>query len=179
LGEPNVGWFRPRPSRRSLGNEAFERKNVRVELYPYIKLVHILLAIMAVGFNASYGIWLARAAKEPEHESHVLRTIKVLDDRFANPAYILLLLTGILMVVISPLEFETLWISLSIGLWVLLALIGLLGYTPTLRRQIALVDSGQAGSAEFERLAKRGQILGGILAVIVLVIIYLMVLKPA
>jgi uncharacterized membrane protein len=150
-----------------------------VELYPYIKFVHIFLAIMAVGFNASYGIWLARAAKEPAHESHVLRTIKVLDDRFANPAYVLLLLTGILMVVISPLEFETLWISTSIGLWVLLALIGFLGYTPTLRRQIALLDSGQGGSGEFQRLAKRGQMLGGILAVVVLVIIYLMVLKPA
>jgi uncharacterized membrane protein len=149
-----------------------------VEFYPYIKLLHVLLAIMAVGFNASYGIWLARAAKEPEHESHVLRTVKVLDDRFANPAYGLLLLTGILMVVISPLDFQTLWVSMSLGLWVLLALIGLLGYTPTLRRQIALVDSGQGSSADFGRLAKRGQLLGMILAVIVLVIIYLMVVKP-
>ncbi len=150
-----------------------------MELYPYIKLLHILLAIMAVGFNASYGIWLARAAKEPEHQSHVLRTIKVLDDRFANPAYVLLLLTGILMVVISPLEFETLWISASIGLWMLLALIGLLGYTPALRRQIVLIDSGHSSSSEFQQLAKRGQLIGMILAVIVLVIIYLMVVKPA
>ena len=60
-------------------------------LYPYIKLLHVLLAIVAVGFNASYGIWLARAAREPEHLGHVLRGIKILDDRFANPAYGLLL----------------------------------------------------------------------------------------
>ncbi|HEX2053105.1 MAG TPA: DUF2269 family protein [Actinomycetota bacterium] len=149
-----------------------------MELYPYLKYVHILLAIMAVGFNASYGIWLARAAKEPEHESHVLRTIKVLDDRFANPAYGLLLLTGIVMVLISPLEFEMLWISVSIGLWLVLALLGFLGYTPTLRKQIALLESGGGGSAEYRRLATRGRILGIVLAVIVLVIIYLMVLKP-
>ena len=147
--------------------------------YPYVKYLHILLAIMAVGFNASYGIWLARAAKEPEHESHVLRTIKVLDDLFANPAYGLLLLTGIVMVLISPLEFETLWISLSIGLWVVLALIGFLGYTPTLRKQIALLESGGGGTAEYKGLAVRGRVLGIVLAVIVLVIVYLMVLKPA
>lgn len=146
--------------------------------YPYLKYLHILLAVMAVGFNASYGIWLARAAKEPEHESHVLRTIKVLDDRFANPGYGLLLLTGIVMVLISPLEFETLWISLSIGLWLILALIGFLGYTPTLRKQIALLDSGGGGSAEYRALAARGRVLGIVLAVTVLVIIYLMVLKP-
>lgn len=147
--------------------------------YPYVKFLHVLLAVMAVGFNASYGIWLARAAKEPEHQSHVLRTIKVLDDRFANPAYVLLLLTGVLMVVISPLDFGTLWISTSIGLWILLALVGFLGYTPTLRRQIALLESGQGSSPEYRRLATRGQVLGVILAVIVLVIVYLMVLKPA
>ncbi len=149
-----------------------------MSFYPYIKLLHILLAIMAVGFNASYGIWLARAAKEPEHQSHVLRTIKILDDRFANPAYGFLFLTGLLMVAISPLSISTFWISTSIGLWLVLGFLAFFGYSPTLRRQIALLDSGQSGSGEFERLAKRGQIVGMILALIILLILYLMVVKP-
>ena len=38
-----------------------------MSLYSVLKFFHVLLAIVAVGFNASYGIWLARAAKEPEH----------------------------------------------------------------------------------------------------------------
>ena len=63
------------------------------------KFVHVLLAIVAVGFNASYGIWLARVANAPQAtQSHVLRTIKFLDDRIANPAYGLLLVTGLFMV---------------------------------------------------------------------------------
>ncbi len=41
-------------------------------LYEVIKFFHVLLAIVAVGFNATYGIWLARAAKEPEHEAFTL-----------------------------------------------------------------------------------------------------------
>jgi len=57
-----------------------------MSLYSILKFFHVLLAIVAVGFNASYGIWLARAAREPQHELHVLRGIKILDDRFANPA---------------------------------------------------------------------------------------------
>ncbi len=44
--------------------------------YQLAKFIHVLLAIIAVGFNASYGIWLARAAKAPQAtQSHVLRSI--------------------------------------------------------------------------------------------------------
>lgn len=149
-----------------------------MRFYPFIKLLHVLLAIIAVGFNASYGIWLARASKEPQHNLYALRTIKILDDRFANPAYGLLLVTGLVMVAISPLSLRTFWVSTAIGLWLVLLLLGALGYTQTLRKQIALVESGQGDSAEFKRLAKRGQILGIVLALIVLLILYLMVVKP-
>jgi uncharacterized membrane protein len=76
-------------------------------LHPYIKFVHVLLAIVAVGFNASYGIWLARAAREPAHLGHVLRGIKMLDDRFANPAYGLLLVTGLANVFIGGIPLTT------------------------------------------------------------------------
>ena len=51
-------------------------------LYPWLNTGHILLAIVAVGFNLTYGILIRRAAAEPEHFGHVLRTVKVLDDRF-------------------------------------------------------------------------------------------------
>ena len=55
--------------------------------FQFLKFIHVLLAIVAVGFNASYGIWLARSASAPQAtQSHVLRTIKFLDDRIANPA---------------------------------------------------------------------------------------------
>jgi uncharacterized membrane protein len=72
--------------------------------YAFLKSLHVLLAIVAVGFNAAYGVLLARAAREPEHLSHVLRTVKVLDDRFANPAYGLLLVTGLAMVVVGDVD---------------------------------------------------------------------------
>lgn len=52
-----------------------------------MKFVHVLSAIVAVGFNLSYGVLTSRSAKEPEHELHVLETIKVLDARFANVGY--------------------------------------------------------------------------------------------
>ncbi len=149
-----------------------------LEPYSLLKFVHVVLAIVAVGFNASYGIWLARAAREPQHLGHVLRGIKTLDDRFANPAYMLLLVTGLLTAVAGNIPFETFWIAASIGLWVVLVAGGLAIYTPTLRRQIALVEAGQAETDEYRALARRGALAGVVLAVIVVVIVFLMVTKP-
>ena len=148
--------------------------------YQLTKFFHVLLAILAVGFNASYGFWLARMAKAPQGtQSHVLRTIKFLDDRIANPAYGLLLITGLFMVFNAGIPFSRLWIAAGIGLWVVLIFVGLGFYTPTLRDQIRVLESEGPGSEEYQRLAARGRSLGILLGIIVLVIVWLMVVKPA
>lgn len=149
-----------------------------MDLYGALKYVHVVLAIVAVGFNASYGIWLARAAREPQHLGHVLRGIRILDDRFANPAYVLLLITGVAMVVLGDLPFMTFWIATSLVIYAAVVLLGLGVYTPTLRRQIAVLDSTGPEGPEYKRLAMRGTVVGLALAVGVLVIVFLMVLKP-
>ena len=147
--------------------------------FQFLKFIHVLLAIVAVGFNASYGIWLARSASAPQAtQSHVLRTIKFLDDRIANPAYGLLLLTGLWMIFSAGIPVR-LWIALSIGLWLVLVVVGLGVYTPTLRDQIRVLESEGPGSEEYQRLSSRGRALGIVLGIIVIVIVFLMVTKPA
>src|SRR5918992_4786895 len=148
-----------------------------VSTYNVLKFAHVFLAIVAVGFNASYGILLGRANREPEHMGHVLRTVKVLDDRFANPAYGLLLVTGLSMVFVGDLALSQFWLATSLGIYVALVLGGLFGYTPTLRRQIAVLESEGSDSPEFRRLSARGTMIGILLAVGVTVIIFLMVTK--
>ncbi|HEX2026760.1 MAG TPA: DUF2269 family protein [Nitriliruptorales bacterium] len=147
-------------------------------LYLFLKFFHVLLAIVAVGFNASYGIWLTRAAREPAHTLHVLRGIKVLDDRFANPAYGLLLVTGIAMLVVGDISPRTFWVATALVLYAVLVIVAVVVYSPTLRRQIAMVESGGVDSEPYRRLATRGAATGGALALIVVVIVFLMVTKP-
>lgn len=147
-------------------------------LYEWLKFAHVLLAIIAVGFNASYAIWLARSARDPTRESFALRTIKVLDDRFANPAYGLLLVTGLLMIWEADLPLSTFWISTSIGIYAAVMLLGLGVYTPTLRKQIRALEEGGPESPDYRRLSNRGTMVGILLAIMVIVIVFLMVTKP-
>jgi uncharacterized membrane protein len=147
--------------------------------YTLVKFLHIFFAIVAVGFNATYGIWLARAQRDPRHLDFALRGVKLLDDYFANPAYALLLLSGLTMALIAgyPL-FTTFWLLAALILWVILVAVGVGLYTPTLSRQIKALATSGAKSAEFLALATRGTILGIVLGVIVLMILALMVFKP-
>ena len=133
-----------------------------MSLYVLLKFLHVLLAIIAIGFNASYPIWLARAKREPEHALYALKGIKILDDRFANPAYGLLLVLGLAMAFTGGYSLGTPWISAALTLYVLLVLGGLLFYSPTLKRQIAVLETSGPGSEEFNRLSQRFSFLASI-----------------
>ena len=148
-------------------------------LYTTVKFIHILLAIIAFGFNATYGVWLARAQQHPEHLDFALRGVKFLDDYFANPAYLLLLVSGLTMVFVAGYNIlTTLWLLTALVLWLIAIVLGYAVYTPTLSRQIRVLATSGAESAEFGRLSTRGRVLGIILAVVVLAILVMMVFKP-
>jgi uncharacterized membrane protein len=143
-----------------------------------VKYIHILAAIVAVGFNISYVVWIIRARREPTHTAFALKGIKFIDDRIANPAYGLLLLTGLLMVFLGGYSFTTLWIDAALVLYVVLIVLAVRFYTPSLRDQIKLAEAGDTTSAAFTSLASRSQIVGQALGLIVLVILAMMVFKP-
>ncbi|MBI2845294.1 MAG: DUF2269 family protein [Chloroflexi bacterium] len=147
-------------------------------LYSLLKWLHVLLAMIAVGANITYGLWIRQAARNPQNLPFVLRGLKFVDDRVANPAYILLLITGLAMVWVGGLSLTTPWILLSLILYGAVATIGLAGYTPTLRRQIELLETYGPQSPEYLGLARRGTALGIITAILIVAIVFLMVTKP-
>jgi uncharacterized membrane protein len=147
-------------------------------VYLTLKLIHILLAITAVGANITYGVWFARANMNPAFAPIALRGIRFLDDYIANPAYILMLPTGAVMVHLAGYGFGTRWVSWAMGLWLIAILLAYLGYSPALRAQIRAVDAEGIASPAARSLAVRGQIWAAIIGILVLVIIVLMVFKP-
>ncbi|OFW52985.1 MAG: hypothetical protein A2146_07345 [Actinobacteria bacterium RBG_16_67_10] len=148
-----------------------------MSLYLALKLVHILLAMVAVGTNFSYAFWLRLAGNDRDRIAHTLESIHRLDMWLAKPAYVIVLLAGIGMVVVGPYPITTPWILLAIVLYVLVALLGITLYAPAVRRQraAALADPD---SDDYRRAARRSNLLGLVAVAIVTVIVFLMVLKP-
>ena len=150
-----------------------------MSLFLIVKFLHVLLAIIAVGFNATYGVWLARVAREPvPTQSFVLRGIKRLDDWFANPAYVLLAVTGVTMVFLGELRFTTFWIAGGIVLWAIAVALGFFVYTPMLRNQIHALETAGPESDDYKGYAANARFVGILLAAIVVVIVFFMVTKP-
>ena len=148
-------------------------------LYTALKLVHILLAITAVGFNASYAIWIGRAGQvSKEINRFALRGVQFMDQRIANPAYGLLLITGLLMVFTGPWSLTTRWIDAALVVYVIIILLGVFGYTPALRDQIKALEAEGPDSAAYRSAGNRQNVIGIIFIVPVLAILYLMVFKP-
>ena len=147
-------------------------------VYLLLKILHIFAAIVALGTNVTYGVWIGRAKREPASLPFALRGVKFLDDRIANPCYGLLVLTGFAMAGVSKTPLTTPWILAAIALVVVVFTVAMFGFTPTLRRQIETLGRTGAGSPEYLALAARVTRLGAILGVLVVTIVILMVVKP-
>jgi len=70
-------------------------------------------------------------------------------------------------------------LAFALVLYAGVVVVGLAEYTPTLRRQIAALDANGPESPVYRRLAARGTVLGIVLAVLVVLIVFLTVTKPA
>jgi hypothetical protein len=95
----------------------------------------------------------------------LLRTVKILDDRFANPAYGLLLVTGLTMVWVGDVDLTQFWPATALVLYALLVVLGLSVYSPALRAQIRAYKDAGPMSDEFKHASTRGRVVGAILAV--------------
>ncbi len=141
--------------------------------------IHILLLIVAIGPNVTNAIWIQRAMANRAALPFTLQGIKIINDRIVIPAIGLILITWIAMAITSGASLLTAWILLVAIFWLFVFLIGLFGYTPALRKQIALAENPGADSDEYKSAAWRGTIIGIAIGVIVLLIILLISFQPA
>ncbi len=141
------------------------------------KYIHILAVIAALGANFTYAFWLARAGRDGDRLVFVIESVRRLDRRVANPAYIVAAITGLAIVATGPYGIGEPWIGAAILLYVLVALLGISVYGPAVRAQLALARTDPT-SDDYGRAARRARVIGLIVTAIVLVIVGLMVLKP-
>ncbi|HYM84209.1 MAG TPA: DUF2269 family protein [Candidatus Dormibacteraeota bacterium] len=147
------------------------------ELFVPLKVMHIVSVIVAVGANVTYQAWLAFAGRDSTRLVFAIEGIRRIDRRLASPAYALVLITGILMVLTGQYPFDAGWIRAALLLYILVALVGIAVFAPAIRRQLALAKTAPT-SDEYEALARRTSLLGWFTTFVVFVIVWLMVVKP-
>ena len=99
------------------------------------------------------------------------------DRRIANPAYVVVLLSGVAMVATGTYRFEQGWISAAIVLYLLVAAFGIVVFRPAARLQRAEAAADQT-SAAYARVASRTWWYSWMTTAVVAIIVGLMVTKP-
>jgi hypothetical protein len=145
--------------------------------YTLIKYLHVLLAITALGSNITYGVWKTLSAREPAHALFALRGISFIDQRVANPAYGLLLITGLILLAVGQWGFRG-WVIAALILFVLLIVVAVGFYSRIFRQQIEVLEKEGLASPAYKRLDGQATIYGIVSVVIALAIVFMMVVKP-
>lgn len=148
-------------------------------LYTTAKWIHILCAIVSLGANLTYFPWFMTVPKSRETLVYTLKTIRLLDNWIANPAYILAYITGeIMMRVGGQIHYSTPWMTAALILYATISVLGLFVYAPMLKKQQQLAETKGADDAEYQRVSRAGIILGTAIVIMTIGITYLMVAKP-
>jgi uncharacterized membrane protein len=144
--------------------------------YPWIKLVHIFVAVVALGTSAGLGILMEFYGNDRAHGSFMVRAIARTIAFVVLPGYLAMLATGLWMANMAWPVTAT-WLRLALGLWVLgLACLG--GSLAALRSQLRWHTAEGYACGRFQRACMAARIFGGAFGLVVVGILYLMVFKP-
>jgi len=146
--------------------------------YHALVFVHVLSAIVAVGANLTYAAWSARASGSREQLLFALNGIRFIDNRIANPAYAVLLLTGGALVHFSGRSFSQPWIVAALVLFIIVGAVAGAGYSPALKKTVAALEASGPGDPAYVAANARQTAFGIATTVLVLVIVGLMVFRP-
>jgi uncharacterized membrane protein len=149
----------------------------------FLLVLHVLGAVIALGFSLSYGLWVRRGEAEGvQGRAFALRTVSWIDRRITTPAFIAQLVTGLLLV--ATIDWGLLrqaWLELSLGIYVLLTALAITVYAPAFRRQREIAEAiadGAGEEADYAAASAKATAWGVVVVLLTLAIVVLMVWKP-
>lgn len=169
-------WARRGALERTTGPRIHSLGITGMIVYVWLKFLHILIAIIALGTSAGLGIVLEFYADDPVHGLYVLRAVKRLVALVVIPGYLLMFVTGAWLTHLAW-SFTMRWVQAALGLWVLGAVTFAVSFV-LVQKQAALFETDSPTSEAYKRIALLGRFFGGASGLIVLMIVYLMVAKP-
>jgi uncharacterized membrane protein len=151
--------------------------------------IWIHVSAVVVGFGATFAealMFPVAMSVDKRNLPFVHKLGIAINRRLANPALLIILITGIYQVIDGDWEFGSFWISATFLIVIILG--GLLGayFIPTDKKLAALAErdikaSGDGEivlSDEYQRMSRRIGQVGGLAGFLVILAIFLMVTKP-
>ena len=147
--------------------------------------LHVLGAIVAFGPGFAAMIAGAMVAREPQHANFFARTQVATAMKLVTPAAISMLITGLIMIGVmgySAIIGNKLWLTVAVILYVIAIVYSIAVQAPAGRRLVALTETppapGTPPPPELPATAKKLRTGGIFLSTLVVIIVFLMVVKP-
>lgn len=153
-------------------------------VFQIILAIHILSAVVLIGNLITSAFWKVRADQTSNLEtiSSTCRALLRADYMFTIPGIVVLWASGMLLVAFTGWQrFEQLWLGLSFVLLILTTIIWAAAMLPLQRRMARLTQEGLSQGRldqAYSRTSRRWSMFGGIATLLVLIILFLMVLRP-
>jgi len=158
-----------------------------ISAYNLSLFVHITAVVVGFGSTFAEALMFPVATKlSPRHLPYVHRLQLAINQYFASPALVLIIVTGIYQVIEGNYSFGDPWISATFVIAIVLG--GLNGgyfvpedrrLGPMVERDLAVAGDGEVTlSAEYQARAKREGMVGAFTGILIVVAIFLMVVKP-
>jgi uncharacterized membrane protein len=154
-----------------------------VSYYEFLFLIHVAGAIIGFGPTFAFSVLGPRAGQAgPNGGVAIMESMVAIERRLVLPvALVTQPLTGVLMIFERNLDadfFGQEWLVWAIVLYAVTLYVSLFQNTPTIDRMIHLAKGGEAGTPEFGKLSMKAARLGMAMTLSLVVIIYLMIIKP-
>ncbi len=150
--------------------------------------IHILTAIVAFGPTFAFPLIGGMGAKEPQHGNFSTRISEAIEKRITIPAALTMPVSGVAMILTAGIDWLQLWLVVAIAVYAVAMTFAVTVQTRSIERVIHLTKAAPMPAGPGAQLAgpppevlaavKRVQQGGMFLTVCIVVIVFLMVLRP-
>ena len=155
------------------------------QFLPLLLFLHVMGAIIAFGPTFAYSVMGSMAGREPQHANFSARQVQAIGNKLVYPLAIFQGVTGVLLIIASGRDLVAeRWLGLAIILYAIALIYALTVQRNALHHLIELTSSPPPpdsppgpppGVAETVKKIQRG---GMFLGALIVIIVFLMVVKP-
>ena len=156
------------------------------DLVPWLLLLHIVAAIVAIGPNFAYSTIRGMGRLEPQHANFATRVSHTISDRLVYPVGLVIPATGAAMIIVLGIDLTSRafwWLDVAIVVYAAVCLYSFFVQRTIVGRIIELTSAPPAPGAVgpppgLPALAVRAQRGGTAMLILLAFVVFLMVVKP-